>query len=906
MAITNVGSAGVLTTASALGTTSTTTAYTATATAGRLGIVTVSVKPNTSTVPATITDGAGKVWNKITDATGGTGTTGADVGLTRIAKYVRIFDGTESGSVTATAASSSAITATMDVYSPSAGGWTSPISVTANDSTHGSNCTAASGTWSSALALNDWVHAGYSADTDALTTTSAHNIAQSGTTFGTRTARSRLNNSSGNQCGVHTWDAAVTAAGGGTAATTMGFTWASSSCGPFGGLRLREQAPTTLPSPTTVVDNFNDNSINLSEWDRWGGAQVNETGGQMALTTTTTAGAYYGINRLTPVDINGAYVGARIVSVGNQALTSFNAYPMQAAFSASNEAYWVVQGGNLVAYTNISGSAVVRATMPYLSATHVYVAIGIISGQIQWVWSMNGTAWTIEATFANPFGSTMVQPTFMVGTDAVEGSTTTLIVDDYTTWGISSGSLQTAAAALTATVTPSAAATRTALPAASLSATVTPAATATRTALPAATLATTVAAASAADRSAPASAGTLAMTTTLAAGATRSTVADAPGLAVTVTSAADQARTAIAAASLTSTVTPAAAVARTAATAAALSVVAAPAADTAASRPGTATLAITATPSAASAGEALASGTSAVTVAAMAAFTSAAAADLPVIATPSSSPTRSAPLTAALSTTVTPTAALARAASAAALLTVTGTVAAAATRTAIAAASLPVALSLDASLAASRLSLATLAVVVTPSADTAGSGGAAATLAVVTTAQASGQATRAAAGSLAVLAGLSAAGARSAPVNLTLPAVVVLTAATGTSALAALPVAVALTTSALPVRSSAAALAVTLAPTGAASAAPAASATLALVLAPVAGLRSVLRSTATLAVVVSVSATGELSSATIPFVVIDSQLTMSTVEPRDGALAVRDSLVRVSTVDARTSVVSIE
>lgn len=454
MTIANAGATGVNTATAALGTTSTTVAYTGVA-AGRLAVITAGVKPSTATLPATLTDGASKTWAKITETTGGTGTNAADTGLSRIAKYVRILDGAETGSITVTGTGASATTAVMDTHSTTLGGWQTPLSVVASDATHGANCSAATGTWASALAVGDWIHAGYACDTDSTgVATSTHVITQTGTTFSARTARSRLNNSSGNQNGVHTWDASVTVAGGGTTATTLGFTWATSSCGPMGALRLREQTPAALPSPATVGDNFNDNTINTAFWDPWGGPQITESSSRMNLTTTTTAGGYYGISTLAPIDLNGAYIGNRLVSAGNQALASYGAYPISANFSTSNEAYWYISNNLLSCVTNVAGVFTTRAQMPYLPGTHNYLAVGLVSGVLRWVWSSDGTNWITEATLASPFGAdTTVSPTMMVGTDAVEGSTTSLQVDDFTTWGISGG-----ATANPATVAPPASA----------------------------------------------------------------------------------------------------------------------------------------------------------------------------------------------------------------------------------------------------------------------------------------------------------------------------------------------------------------------------------------------------------------------------------------------------------------
>lgn len=197
---------------------------------------------------------------------------------------------------------------------------------------------------------------------------------------------------------------------------------------------------TGFTATQSVIDNFNDNSISAS-WDPWGGVQIAESSARMNLTTTSgTAGAYYGIQRTSTLNISGIYVGSKLISAGNQALTTFNAYPIGVSFSAGNEAFWAINQNTVRFIKNVSGVQTTQTSFTYVSGTHVYFAIGIISGSVTGVWSRNGTSWYTANSFSNPFGSTTPTPYFLVGTDGSEASTTTLSVDDYSTW-TSSGSV---------------------------------------------------------------------------------------------------------------------------------------------------------------------------------------------------------------------------------------------------------------------------------------------------------------------------------------------------------------------------------------------------------------------------------------------------------------------------------
>jgi len=431
--ISHAASTGVSATTGARGTTSTNVAYVGVS-AGRMGVLTVCVKPSTATLPATVTDGGSRVWDKLVEGTGGTGTNAADTGTSRIAKYIRVFDGTETGNVTITASNTpSQVCGAMDVYSTTTA-WKSPIAVTASDASHGTNPSATASTvWAAALAAGDLINVGYATDTDDSTAASGHNITQTSTTFGTVTARSRVGNSDGNDGSVFTWDAPVNS-GGSTNQPQFSMTWAINSCGPFAAVRLRDT--TALSRTMNVGDSFGDGTIDTGAWDPWGGAQITESSGRLNLATTTTAGGYYGIARLATVDLAAQEAGFRLISTGNQALASYTGYVAAIQLSTNNEAFWTISGGMVRFFTNVGGTQTQRIVFPHLSDTHRYFSIGFSSGNLIALWSKDGSNWINEFSLANPYsGDTVGIAYAMVGTDSAEASTTTLVLDDYFTTG---------------------------------------------------------------------------------------------------------------------------------------------------------------------------------------------------------------------------------------------------------------------------------------------------------------------------------------------------------------------------------------------------------------------------------------------------------------------------------------
>jgi len=253
VAITHSASTGVDVGTAARGTSSTTVAYVGVA-AGRIGLIFAVTKPETATW-STVSG-----WTNIADFTGGTGSSGVDTGPTRMGVWYRLLDGSETGNVTVATTGGGSTSAIMSVYAQSAGGWDTPVVVTGTDTTHGSSPVAASvGTWPSSVETGDWIAFGYAADTDVTTSFTAATLAMTGYTFGARTQRSRRLNSDGNDTGVSSWDAEVTAGSGGTTAPSLTLSQAATSCGEFTFVRLRESS-----GGTDVADDIRDGRVEIN------------------------------------------------------------------------------------------------------------------------------------------------------------------------------------------------------------------------------------------------------------------------------------------------------------------------------------------------------------------------------------------------------------------------------------------------------------------------------------------------------------------------------------------------------------------------------------------------------------------------------------------------------------------
>lgn len=186
-----------------------------------------------------------------------------------------------------------------------------------------------------------------------------------------------------------------------------------------------------------IVDNFDDNSIDIGLWSAWGGAQVAETGGQLTLTSTTTAGGFYGVTSQTTLLPIETLHGCKMVSGGDQAFTSFQFYPVRLTNDGTqNHIYWRLNQGFLHAERIVTGGfSQIGSDLAYDSGVHVYLAVGIVGGKASWQYSSDGATWVEYASEVNPFAAGSVfSRLIMIGTDAVEASTTTVAIDDYSVW----------------------------------------------------------------------------------------------------------------------------------------------------------------------------------------------------------------------------------------------------------------------------------------------------------------------------------------------------------------------------------------------------------------------------------------------------------------------------------------
>lgn len=187
-----------------------------------------------------------------------------------------------------------------------------------------------------------------------------------------------------------------------------------------------------LLSLKRLIDNFNDNTTDTSKWTAFNAPS--ETGGTLQI-TSTLAGIYRGYT-------SGAYTlknsetSMELVDAGNQALASWEVYPVQVLkfnSGSTNNTSWYVSGGNIQVFIKVAGVRSSIFTATYSNATYRFLRIRESGGTVFYDSSPDSVTWTNRASIAVTslwdINEVYVEPT--AGNWQTEASTTTAILDNF-------------------------------------------------------------------------------------------------------------------------------------------------------------------------------------------------------------------------------------------------------------------------------------------------------------------------------------------------------------------------------------------------------------------------------------------------------------------------------------------
>lgn len=344
--------------------------------AGNLAVISAACRPAANT--PTISDPG---WTYVANGTGGAGSEVADSGTLKCAKWMKVLDGTESGTVTITNTSGTMLHAVMDVYSKTgAGGWFAQH-FTAPDNSSGANFAGTTGSPAQPVAAGDLLHVSYAANTDATSGITTQLATQTGTVFAARSARSRLGNSDGNDGTIYTYDCLVTSASPGTGAIGVGATWAATSAGPHGVSVFKELAQVVASTDLRwIASNLVTGSADL----RW----------NVSNTVTSSLDLRWGVASAvsSPIDLRWkistavtASLDLRWISLASVTASSDLRWSVRAIVSGSTDLRWAVLGA-VTASSDLRWRSFVGVTN---SVDLRWIAAGSVTGSLDLHWRVS-------------------------------------------------------------------------------------------------------------------------------------------------------------------------------------------------------------------------------------------------------------------------------------------------------------------------------------------------------------------------------------------------------------------------------------------------------------------------------------------------------------------------------------
>lgn len=225
------------------------------------------------------------------------------------------------------------------------------------------------------------------------------------------------------------------APGGGGSGGSVGANTTNRAGGAGGVGRL--EITYTTPKISELTDNFDDNSFDTGKWVRDNSTQVIEQNQRMEMNTLAGSANY--INMQGPVmsttvyDATSSAATIKVVSAGDQSLSSYEAYPLGLWYDIDNGYFWLITQGHLEAYQRVGGVGTMLFDVgaAYSTTTIPYLRLRNANGTTYWETSGDGLSWTTQYSKSTAINMENIYVEFTSGQYAAEVSTSTLIVDDF-------------------------------------------------------------------------------------------------------------------------------------------------------------------------------------------------------------------------------------------------------------------------------------------------------------------------------------------------------------------------------------------------------------------------------------------------------------------------------------------
>lgn len=191
----------------------------------------------------------------------------------------------------------------------------------------------------------------------------------------------------------------------------------------------------SAPKMETLVDNFNFGGVDGFKWSNWGSPQTTAGENLRLELTSTTGGGYYGIDSYEFYDLTSSYAYCELVDAGDQALESFELYPIHLSTDADNSISIRITENVVAARKKIAtSSSTIGDTVVYNATTMKWFRIRESAGTTYWEYAaLSAGPWTEIASASNPLTATRLKGGVSIGTWQVEATTSTAVVKNFNT-----------------------------------------------------------------------------------------------------------------------------------------------------------------------------------------------------------------------------------------------------------------------------------------------------------------------------------------------------------------------------------------------------------------------------------------------------------------------------------------
>lgn len=156
-----------------------------------------------------------------------------------------------------------------------------------------------------------------------------------------------------------------------------------------------------MPALATLVDDFDDNTVNGTLWPGNYGT-YSETGGRARVACTADYSAYASAAAYT---LAGSSVYARVYppAAGGAATTAYAQVSLLSTVAGTEIGAMVnTVAGTLRCQSNVDYWDAAAVEITYDPAAHAYVRISEVGGTLTWATSPDGSTWTTRRTLATP------------------------------------------------------------------------------------------------------------------------------------------------------------------------------------------------------------------------------------------------------------------------------------------------------------------------------------------------------------------------------------------------------------------------------------------------------------------------------------------------------------------------